>query len=86
MIIKKVHQNPFTTNKTSSTVTQMYSQNLEQQRERLQYENPNTVRAMNIKSEMDELINLYRKMLKATDIVTCYQLLMAKKRKILIMK
>ena len=73
---KKVHQNPFTTNKTSQTMTQMYSQKLKQQRDRLQYEQPNTVRAMNIKSEMDELMKriiLYKRMLKATDIVTRYK-------------
>ena len=55
---KKVYQNPFTTNKTSPPMTQMYSQKLKQhKRDRLQYEKRNTVRAMDIKSEIDELMN-----------------------------
>ena len=74
---KKVYQNPFTTNKTSPPMTQMYSQKLKQhKRDRLQYEKRNTVRAMDIKSEMDELMKriiLYKRMLKATDIVTRYK-------------
>ena len=58
-------------------MTQMYSQKLKQhKRDRLQYEKRNTVRAMDIKSEMDELMKriiLYKRMLKATDIVTRYK-------------
>ena len=37
-------------------MTQMYSQKLKQQRDRLQCEHPNKFRAIDIKSEMDELM------------------------------
>ena len=64
----------------------MYSQKLKQQRERLQYENPNTVRAMDIKSEMDELMKDQSlpqdfKSNRYSDLLQEYQLLMAKEEK-----
>ena len=67
-------------------MTQMYSQKLKQQRDRLQYENPNTVREMDIKSEMDELMKdkslpQDAKSNRYSDLLQEYQLLMGKKEK-----
>ena len=72
-------------------MSQMYSQKLKQQRDRLQYAKPNTFRAMDIKSEMDELIKDKSlpedvKSNRYSELVQEYHLLLSKNKKVLKMK
>ena len=81
---KEVHKKPSTS--SAQTMTQLYSQNLKQQRDRLQYAKPYTVRAMDIKSEMDELTKDKSlpeevKSNRYSDLLQEYQLVMSKIKK-----
>ena len=76
----------FTTNITSPTITQMYSQKSKKKRDRLQYKKANTDRAMDIKSEINEIMKDKSlpedaKSNRYSDLLQEYQLLMAKKVK-----